>query len=245
MQRIALVTGGTGGIGTAICQAFADKGHRVYANYLGDEQINRQWQLTQKEEGYDFALIEGDVTNTESVEQMIEQILRREGRIDFLVNAAGITRDKVFKKMQPSDWQAVINVNLVGVFNVTHAASKVMIEQGFGRIVNISSVNGRKGQFGQTNYSASKAGIHGFTKALAQETARAGVTVNTLSPGYTDTSMVRAVPDDMLNKIVAEIPVGRLAKPQEIAHAVTFLCDDDSGYITGAELAINGGLHMF
>ena len=245
MQRIALVTGGTGGIGTAICRVLADKGYKVYANHLGEVEKNIAWQAELKEQGYNFDIIEADVTEIASVQSMIDSIIGREKRIDILVNAAGITRDKVFKKMDPIDWQSVINVNLVGVFNVTNLVNKIMLEQGWGRIINISSVNGRKGQFGQTNYSAAKAGIHGFTKALAQETARKGVTVNTIAPGYTDTEMVRAIPSDVLEKIIADIPAGRLAKPEEIAHAVAFLCDDYSSYITGAELAVNGGMYMY
>jgi len=245
MQRIALVTGGTGGIGTAVCRVLADKGHKVYANHLGDVEKNIEWQSEQERQGYNFNLVDADVTHMKSVKHMVDTIVEREGRIDILVNTAGITRDKVFKKMDPCDWEAVINVNLMGVFNVTNLVNKLMLEQGYGRIINVSSVNGRKGQFGQTNYSAAKAGIHGFTKALAQETGRKGVTVNSIAPGYTDTEMVRAVSDEVLDKIIADIPVGRLAKPEEIAHAVAFLCDENSGYITGIELAVNGGMYMY
>ena len=245
MTRIVLVTGGTGGIGTAICRTLADRGHKVYANHLGEVEKNIAWQADQEKQGYNFSLVEADVTDMESIKHMVDTIVEREGSIDILVNAAGITRDKVFKKMDPADWEAVIGVNLLGVFNVTNQVNRVMSEQGFGRIINISSVNGRKGQFGQTNYSASKAGLHGFTKALAQETASKGITVNTIAPGYTDTAMVRAVPGAVLDKIIAEIPIGRLARPEEIAHAVAFLCEENSGYITGAELAVNGGLYMY
>ena len=245
--RIALVTGGTGGIGTAVCRALTDAGCLVYANYFqltGNKEL-KQWQQDNRQDGYVINTVQADVSDPDQIQVMIDTIIASHGRLDILINTAGITRDASFKKMQPQDWIRVIEVNLIGTMNATHAAINIMLEQNYGRIVNISSVNGRKGQFGQTNYSASKAGVHGFTKALAQEVARKGVTVNTVSPGYTSTPMVQNMPHNMLEQIIKEIPIGRLAIPEEIAHAVTFLCDEKSSYITGAELSVNGGMHMF
>lgn len=245
MSRIALVTGGMGGIGTAICQQLAKKGHKVYANYYSEAEKPQEWLAIQKELGFDFEAIQCDVSNYESAKTMVDTIIAKEGKVEILINCAGITRDKVFKKMTVDDWVGVINTNLIGVFNVTNVVINSMLEAGFGRIVNISSVNGRKGQFGQTNYSAAKAGVHGFTKALAQETATKGITVNSVSPGYTNTPMVQAMNDEVVNSIVGLVPMGRLAETDEIAHAVEFLCGENSGYITGSELAVNGGIHMY
>ena len=246
-QRVALVTGGIGGIGTAVCQELASKGCHVYANYfqLSNDSELDDWKLENEKSGYKIDTVQADVSDTDHIEAMTNRILKEKGRLDILVNTAGITRDSTFKKMKPEDWINVIQVNLIGTINVTNAAIKIMLDQGYGRIVNISSVNGRKGQFGQTNYSASKAGVHGFTKALAQEAAKKGVTVNTVSPGYTSTPMVQKMPEDIIDKIIAEIPIGRLATPEEIAHVVSFLCDEKSSYITGTELSVNGGMHMF
>jgi len=243
-QRVALVTGGTGGIGTAICRELADRGCKVAANYLEGVDDGPAWQAQQKADGYDFVVVPGNVADFDSSEAMIKAVVAAAGPIDILVNCAGITKDSTLKKMKKEQWYDVLNVNLNSVFNVTKHVADSMVERGWGRIINISSVNGQKGQFGQANYSAAKAGMHGFTMAVAQEVARKGVTVNTISPGYIGTQMVMAIPDDVRAKIVAQVPVGRLAEPSEIAHAVAFLADERSGFITGANLAINGGLHM-
>ncbi|MDD3447614.1 MAG: acetoacetyl-CoA reductase [Gammaproteobacteria bacterium] len=246
MARIALVTGGTGGIGTAICKALADAGCTVVANHMpGSEDKAQNWQAERKAEGYEMGVVAGDVADFESCKAMIAAVEAGFGPVDILVNNAGITRDGMFRKMSPENWEAVIRTNLDSVFNVTRHVIEGMTERGFGRIVNISSINGQKGQFGQANYSAAKAGMHGFTKALAQEVARKGVTVNTISPGYIATDMVMAVPESVREQIIAQIPVGRLGKPEEIARTVAFLADEEGGFITGSNLAINGGQHMF
>ncbi len=245
IQRVALVTGGTGGIGTEICKRLAQSGRQVVAGYLPAEEVSaKQWQLARREEGFDIALAAGDVASFEFSGRMVREVRERFGRIDILVNCAGITRDKTLRKMDPEQWNAVLTTNLDSVFNVTRHVVEGMIEQGFGRIVNISSVNGQKGMFGQTNYSAAKAGVHGFSMALAQEVASKGVTVNTVSPGYVETRMTQAVPEEIRNTIVAGIPLGRMARPAEIAHAVAFLSADESGYITGINLPVNGGMYM-
>lgn len=246
-KRIALVTGGTGGIGTAICQTLNQDGMIVVAGYShhGDNTYALQWQALQHEDHYQFEIAYGDIASFESCQKMITEIERTVGPIDILVNNAGITRDVTFRKMQPEQWDEVLSINLNGVFNVTRQVIGGMLERGFGRIVNISSINGQKGQFGQTNYSAAKAGMHGFTKALAQEVGRKGVTVNTVSPGYVATDMVSKMSPDILEKIVSQIPVGRLAQPAEIARVVSFLCANEAGYITGANIAVNGGQHMY
>lgn len=242
-KRIALVTGGMGGIGTAICKALATSGHTVITTYSkpGKEQ---SWLADMKEQGFtDVHAYQCDVTDTEACQQVIAAITQNVGAIDILVNNAGITKDGTFRKQSKNDWDAVIRTNLDSVYNMTKPVIDSMLEKGFGRIINISSINGQKGQFGQTNYSAAKAGMHGFTMALAQEVARKGVTVNTVSPGYIATDMVMAVPEDVRNKIVAQIPVGRLGKPEEIAGLITYLASDLAGYITGTNIAINGGQH--
>ena len=246
-KRIALVTGGTGGIGSAICRHLHDMGATVIAGYNhgGHDEKARGWQAENKAEGYTFKISYGDVSNFESMQAMVESIEKEVGPIDILVNNAGITRDNSLKKMKPSEWEAVININLNSAFNLTRNVIGGMIERGFGRIVSISSINGQKGQFGQTNYSAAKAGLYGFSKALALEVAKKGITVNTVSPGYVATEMVTKVPKDILDKIIAEIPVGRLASPDEIARTVAFLAADDAGMITGANIAVNGGHHMY
>ena len=239
-NKTALVTGGTGGIGTAICQQLADHGAYVITTYMNEEKA-KAWQA---ERSFDCQIIACDVSNYESCTNL-KQAIEKEGKaVDILVNNAGITRDGSFKKMTAEKWAQVISTNLDSVFNVSHQFANGMAERGFGRIVNISSLNGQKGQFGQTNYSAAKAGLHGFSMALAQEVARKGVTVNTVSPGYIGTDMVMAIAAEVREKIVAQIPVGRLGKPSEIAALVAFLCSEDAGFITGANLAANGGQHM-
>lgn len=242
--RVALVTGGTGGIGTEICRALANTGCRVVASWLKGVDNGEGWQAEQKTAGFDFAIAEGDVSNFEQAQTMVKEAEEKCGPIDILVNCAGITKDGFMHKMTKEQWDAVMRTNLDSVFNVTRHILTGMRDRNYGRIINISSVNGQKGQIGQTNYSAAKAGMHGFTMALAQESARKGITVNTISPGYVSTRMVEAMGEDMINKMVAQIPVGRLGKPAEIARVVTFLADDDAGFITGANIAINGGMHM-
>jgi acetoacetyl-CoA reductase len=242
--RVALVTGGTGGIGTEICKALANAGCRVVASWLKGIDNGEAWQAKQKEAGFDFAIAEGDVSDFEKAVAMVKEAESKVGPIDILVNCAGITRDGFMHKMTKEQWDMVMNSNLDSVFNVTRQVINGMRERNYGRIVNISSVNGQKGQAGQTNYSSAKAGMHGFTMALAQESARKGITVNTVSPGYIATSMVAAMGEKLINDMVAQIPVGRLGKPEEIGRVVTFLADDDNGFITGANIAINGGMHM-
>ncbi|WP_412852413.1 acetoacetyl-CoA reductase [Ectothiorhodospira shaposhnikovii] len=242
-KRVALVTGGTGGIGTEICKKLARQGHVVVANYLPALQSQAEaWQQQMKAEGLDMHIAAGDVSSFQSCADMVQEIESRVGPIDILVNCAGITKDKTLRKMTEDQWQDVININLNSVFNVTRHVVEGMTSRGFGRIVNISSVNGQKGQFGQANYSAAKAGMHGFTMAVAQETAAKGVTVNTVSPGYTATAMTDAMPEDVRNAIVAQIPAGRMGTTADIAFAVAMLCDDGAGYITGANIPVNGGL---
>lgn len=243
-KRIALVTGGMGGIGTAICKALAESGHTVITTYSkpGKEQA---WLADMKGMGFtDIHAYQCDVTDTAACAAMLAKAQQEVGAVDVLVNNAGITRDGTFKKQSKDDWDAVIKTNLDSLFNMVKPVLDGMVERGFGRIINISSINGQKGQFGQTNYSAAKAGMHGFTMALAQEVARKGVTVNTISPGYIATDMVMAVPEEVRNKIIANIPVGRLGKPEEIAGLINYLASDVAGFMTGANLAINGGQHM-
>jgi len=244
-SRIALVTGGIGGIGTEICKRLADAGHRVVAAHVAFERERAgAWQRERCAEGREIELVECDVASFEDCVRMATEVRARTGLVEILVNCAGITRDKTLVKMDPSQWHAVVDTDLNGVFNVTRQFIDGMVERRFGRIVSISSVNGQKGQFGQTNYSASKAGLFGFTRALAREVAENGITVNTVSPGYVDTSMVASVPAEVRDAIIRRIPVGRLARPQEIAWAVAFLTAEESGYITGANLPVNGGLFM-
>jgi acetoacetyl-CoA reductase len=243
-KRIAYVTGGMGGIGTSICQRLHKDGYTVIAGCGPNSQRRVKWLEDQKAAGYDFVASEGNVADWESTVAAFAKVKKEVGEIDVLVNNAGITRDVVFRKMTHEDWVAVIDTNLTSLFNVTKQVIDGMVERGFGRIVNISSVNGQKGQFGQTNYSTAKAGIHGFTMALAQEVATKGVTVNTVSPGYIGTDMVKAVKPEVLEKIVASIPVRRLGEPQEIASIVAWLASDEAGFSTGADFSLNGGLHM-
>ena len=241
--RVALVTGGTGGIGTAICRELARQGHKVATNYRDEAKANA-WHDAQKAAGFDFTLVKGDVSDAGTAEQMVREAESKLGPIDILVNNAGITRDTTFHKMSPEQWGEVINTNLNSVFNMTRPIIEGMRNRKWGRIVQISSINGQKGQYGQANYAAAKAGMHGFTISLAQENAKFGITVNTVSPGYVGTDMVMAVPEDVRAKITAQIPVGRLGEPDEIAYAVGFFVDDRARWITGANLAINGGQYM-
>ena len=246
-KRIALVTGGVGGIGTAICKRLAKDGHFVVANYAipGSETKWQQAMAAAKLNGTQSALAFGDVTDYEAMGEMVKKIASDHGPVDILINCAGITRDATFRKMTPDQWRAVLATNLDSVFNVTRHVIDAMVERGWGRIINISSVNAVRGQFGQTNYAAAKAGILGFTKSLAQEVVKKGVTVNAISPGYVQTEMVMAIREDVRQKIVSEIPAGRLAMPEEIADAVAFLASEKAAYITGTNLAVNGGLHMY
>jgi len=246
-SRVALVTGGVGGIGTAVCKKLAADGHFVVANYAipGTEERWSQAMAAAGLNGTQTALAFGDVTDFDAMGEMVRGIESTHGPIAVLVNCAGITRDSTFRKMTLEQWRAVLSTNLDSVFNVTRHVIDGMIERGWGRIVNISSVNAVRGQFGQTNYAAAKAGILGFTKSLAQEVVRKGITVNAISPGYVQTDMVMAIREDVRNQIVSQIPAGRLAMPEEIADAVAFLASDKAGYITGTNLAVNGGLHMY
>ena len=245
-QRVAVVTGGMGGIGEAICVKLADAGHKVVATFSPGNTKSGEWLAAMKSRGYAFYGYQVDVTDFDSCQKAVAKIQSEVGPIDILVNNAGITKDASFRKMGKADWDAVMRTNLDSVFNMTKPICDAMVDRGWGRIVNISSVNGQKGQFGQTNYSAAKAGMHGFTKALALEVARKNVTVNTVSPGYIATRMVLAVPKDVLDsKILPQIPLGRLGKPEEVGALVAFLCSEDAGYFTGANLAMNGGQHMY
>ncbi|MFX4228993.1 MAG: acetoacetyl-CoA reductase [Porticoccaceae bacterium] len=242
-KKIALVTGGIGGIGSEICKALFDQGRFVVAGHLPQElEQAEDWLKNMKKAGYEVDIAAGDVGSFESAGKMIAAIKQKYGPIEILVNCAGITRDATLKKMEPEQWEAVINTNLNSVYNVTKHVLDGMLETGFGRIVNMSSVNGQRGQFGQTNYSAAKAGLHGFTMALSYETARKGITVNSVSPGYVATPMTKAIDPDVLEQIVGQVPMQRMGEPSEIAHAVAFLTDDNSAYITGANLPVNGGL---
>ena len=241
--RVALVTGGTGGIGTAICKKLADQGHKVATNYRNEEKA-RAWQAQMKADGYDFTLVKGDVTSPEEAEAMVKELEEKVGPVDILVNNAGITRDGTFHKMKADQWNDVINTNLNSVYNVTRPVIDGMRDRKWGRIIQISSINGLKGQYGQANYAAAKAGMHGFTISLARENAKLGITVNTVSPGYVATDMVMAVPEEVRAKIAADIPTGRLGKPEEIAYAVAFLVSEEAAWITGSNLDIIGGHHM-
>jgi acetoacetyl-CoA reductase len=242
-QRLAYVTGGMGGIGTAICRKLHDGGLKVIAG-CGPTRDYRKWLEEQKGSGYSFHASVGNVADWDSTVEAFKAVKAEYGPVDVLVNNAGITKDGVFRKLTRADWDAVINTNLNSLFNVTKQVIDDMLDRGWGRVINISSVNGQKGQFGQTNYSTAKAGIHGFTMALAQEVATKGVTVNTVSPGYIGTEMVRAIRQDVLDKIVGTIPVKRLGTPEEIGSIVAWLASEDSGFSTGADFSLNGGLHM-
>ena len=240
MARVAIVTGGTRGIGEAISIALRDQGMRVAANYAGNEDRAREFSERTGIPAYKW-----DVADFDACLEGVRRIEAEVGPVDVLVNNAGITRDSTMKKMDHAKWQEVLDVNLGGCFNMAKAVWEGMVSRGYGRIVNIGSINGQAGQYGQVNYAAAKSGIHGFTKALAQEGARNGVTVNAIAPGYIDTDMVAAVPQDVLAKIVARIPVGRLGKAEEIARGVAFLVDENAGFVTGSTLSINGGQHMY
>jgi len=242
-KKIALVTGGMGGIGTAICQRLAQDGFTVVA-CCSLHRDYQEWLDEQKSQGYDFHGVAADVTDWDSTQTALAAVQKDIGGIDVLVNNAGITRDATFSRMTAQEWLDVINTNLNSLFNVTKQVVDAMAERGWGRIINVGSVNGQKGQFGQTNYSAAKAGMHGFTKALALEYARKGVTVNTVSPGYIGTDMVQAIRQDVLDKIIAGIPVRRLGTPEEVASLISWLASDEAGFATGADFSVNGGLHM-
>ncbi len=241
--RVALVTGGTSGIGAAICKQLADSGAKVATNYRNEEKA-QQWLAGTRAEGYDFKIYGVDVRDFEGCGKMVAAIEQDLGPIDILVNNAGITMDVTLRKMSREQWDTVLGINLDSLFNVTRQVIGGMLDRGFVRIVNISSINGQKGQVGQSNYTTSKAGMHGFTMSLAQEVARKGITVNTVSPGYIATEMVMAVPENIRNQIIAQIPVGRLGEAQEVAYLVDFLASDKACFITGADFAMNGGQHM-
>ena len=240
MARVAIVTGGTRGIGEAISVALRDMGMKVAANYAGNEERAREFT-----DRTGIAAYKWDVADYDACQDGVRQVEADLGPVDVLVNNAGITRDSTMRKMGRGQWDEVMDVNLGGVFNMAKAVFDGMSGRKYGRIVNIGSINGQAGQYGQVNYAAAKSGIHGFTKALAQEGARSGVTVNAIAPGYIDTDMVAAVPEDVLGKIVAKIPVGRLGKAEEIARGVAFLVDENAGFVTGSTLSINGGQHMY
>jgi len=243
-KRVALVTGATGGLGTAMCKRLCEDGYRVVGNFRNADKA-RAWETEMKAQNYDIQLFESDVSDFDSVGRMMSDIEAKVGTIDILVNNAGITRDRPFHKMTKQDWDEVIGSNLSSVFNCTRHVIEGMRERAYGRIINISSVNGQKGQFGQANYSAAKAGMHGFTKTLAIEVASKGITVNTISPGYIATDMVLAVREDVRNKIIEQIPVGRLGGTEEIAYLVSFLASEKASFITGSNYAINGGQHVY
>lgn len=246
MARVTVVTGGMGGLGEAICTKLAKIGYRVVATYSPGNKKWGDWLAEMKRQGYDFHAAEVDVADYESCQRAVATIQSEVGLIDVLVNNAGITRDTTFRKMEKAAWDQVLRTNLDSVFNMTKPVIEGMAERGWGRIINVSSVNGQKGAFGQTNYSAAKAGMHGFTKALALEYARKGVTVNTISPGYIGTKMVLAIPQEILeSKIIPQIPIGRLGKPEEVAGLVAYLCTEEAAFVTGANIAINGGQHMY
>ncbi|OHV13869.1 acetoacetyl-CoA reductase [Kushneria phosphatilytica] len=243
-NRIAFVTGGTGGIGTAICQRLHQESFRVVAGCSLHSERKRDWMAAQHEAGFDFHICELDVANWENTQQAIAELREQIGPIDVLINNAGITRDASFRKLTPENWQAVLDTNLNSLFNTTKQIIGDMLDKGWGRIINISSVNGQRGQFGQTNYSAAKAGIHGFTMALAREVSGKGITVNTISPGYISTAMTDAMRPEVLEQITATIPVGRLGQPAEVASLVAWLASEESAYATGADFSLNGGMNM-
>ena len=244
-KRIALVTGGMGGLGEAICIKLAKQGDTVVTTFSPGNTKAKDWLASMQALGHEFRAYACDVADWESCTACIKQITAELGPVDILVNNAGITRDMTFRKMDRVNWDAVIHTNLDSVFNMTKQVCDAMADRGWGRIINISSVNGQKGAFGQTNYSAAKAGMHGFTKALSLEVARKGVTVNTISPGYIGTKMVMAIPAEVLeSKIIPQIPMGRLGKPEEVAGLVAYLASDEAAFVTGANFAINGGQHM-
>ena len=244
-NRVVLVTGGMGGLGETISTKMVDAGYRVVVTYSPGNTRYKDWLSDMKTNGYEITAVPCDVADFESCTRAVADVQQKIGDIDILVNNAGITRDTTFKKMDKVNWDAVMRTNLDSLFNMTKQVAEGMVERGWGRVINISSVNGSKGAFGQTNYSAAKAGVHGFTKALALEVAKKNVTVNTISPGYIGTKMVTAIPEEVLNtKILPQIPVGRLGKPEEVAGLVIYLASDEAAFVTGANIAINGGQHM-
>ncbi len=244
-KRIALITGGMGGLGETISTKMLDAGFRVAVTYSPSNKTSEAWVAQMKERGYDVKAFACDVTDYESCKACVAQVEKEKGPIDILVNNAGITKDTTFRKMDKASWDAVIRTNLDSVFNMTKHVYDGMMDRSWGRIINVSSVNGSKGAFGQTNYAAAKSGMHGFTKSLALESARKGVTVNTISPGYIGTKMVTAIPKEVLEgKILPQIPVGRLGKPEEVAGLIIYLCSEEAAFVTGANIAINGGQHM-
>ncbi len=246
MARTALVTGGMGGLGTAICARLDSAGYQVVTTYSPSNTRVNEWLASLDRQGHNVRAYACDVRDEASAQQCIARVEKEVGPVDVLVNNAGITRDASFRKMAKPDWDAVIRTNLDSVFNMTKPVCDGMVERGWGRIINVSSVNAQKGAFGQVNYAAAKAGMHGFTKALALEVARKGVTVNTISPGYLATKMVTAIPREVLDsKIIPQIPMGRLGKPEEVAALVAYLASEDAAFVTGANIAINGGQHMY
>jgi acetoacetyl-CoA reductase len=245
-KRLAVVTGGMGGLGESISTKMADAGYKVAVTYSPSNTKWKSWLEEMRGRGYAFSAFPVDVVDFDDCAAKCEQIVKECGTIDILVNNAGITRDMTFKKMSKADWDAVMRTNLDSCFNMTKQVMDGMLERSWGRVINVSSVNGQKGAFGQTNYSAAKAGIHGFTKALALEVARKGVTINTISPGYIGTKMVTAIPKEILDsKILPQIPVGRLGKPDEVAGLIIYLCSEEAAFVTGANISINGGQHMY
>lgn len=244
-SRLAVITGGMGGLGETISAKMADAGYRVAVTYSPSNKGADKWLEEMKRRGYSFHAYCVDVADFDSCTACMDKVVADLGPVDILVNNAGITRDMTFRKMTKADWDAVMHTNLDSVFNMTKQVCDGMVERGWGRIINVSSVNGSKGAFGQTNYAAAKAGMHGFTKSLSLEVARKGVTVNTISPGYIGTKMVTAIPKDILDtKIVPQIPNGRLGKPEEVAGLIIYLCSEEAAFVNGANIAINGGQHM-
>ncbi|OAJ53494.1 beta-ketoacyl-ACP reductase [Paraburkholderia ginsengiterrae] len=243
--RVAFVTGGMGGLGAAISRSLHDAGMTVAMSHSTRNDHVATWLMTERDSGRNFRAYEVDVADFDSCERCAQRVLDELGKVDVLINNAGVTRDASFARMNKTDWDAVMRTDLDSLFNMTKPLLAGMVERGFGRIVNIGSVNGSRGAFGQTNYSAAKSGVHGFTKALALEVAKHGVTVNTVSPGYLATAMVEAVPHDIMQtRILPQIPVGRLGRPEEVAGLIAYLCSDDAAFVTGADIAINGGMHM-
>jgi acetoacetyl-CoA reductase len=244
-QRVVLVTGGMGGLGETISTKMVDAGYKVVVTYSPGNTKSTEWVAGMKANGYEILAVPCDVSDFDSCTKAVAEVQKKVGAIDVLVNNAGITRDMTFKKMDKVNWDAVMRTNLDSLFNMTKQVADGMVERGWGRVINVSSVNGSKGAFGQTNYSAAKAGVHGFTKALALEVAKRGVTVNTISPGYIGTKMVTAIPKEVLDtKILPNIPVGRLGKPEEVAGLIIYLASEEAAFVTGANIAINGGQHM-
>jgi len=243
--RVVLVTGGMGGLGETISTKMVDAGYKVAVTYSPGNKTHGEWVSQMKAKGYDILAVPCDVADFDSCGKAVAEVQNKLGSVDVLVNNAGITRDMTFKKMDKVNWDAVLRTNLDSLFNMSKQVVDAMAERGWGRVVNVSSVNGSKGAFGQTNYSAAKAGVHGFTKALALEVAKKGVTVNTISPGYIGTKMVTAIPKEILDsKILPQIPVGRLGKPEEVAGLIIYLASEEAAFVTGANIAINGGQHM-